>query len=315
MNLAKIRVIIPTYSRLELFKLCLHSVLVQTYQNFEIYIIDNSEDDSVGAYIKGINSSKIFYEKNKYNIGSYNNINKCFKNRGCDFFMVLTSDVILKNKYFEESLNFFKEDSSIDIVFSRVNELITNESIIKKIINYNIEDSNFEVTKITENSWQKNKIIGEKNLVLSSDIALKSYFYYGINPGCSIFENLIKTEYFNSNNIVIDFKYNSNAEEYRNSIELISKVKNIGYIAKPMKICLIHDDRLGKFPQWFRDWEEIEIRKELYFNNLRYWSIKNIKPDLVIASLYKNYNKYLTLYPDSRFKQLIIKEFEKLNSY
>tara|TARA_B100000945_G_scaffold76938_1_gene59359 strand:+ start:2214 stop:3128 length:915 start_codon:yes stop_codon:yes gene_type:complete len=60
-----VSVIIPTYNRKKLLDISINSVLNQTYQNFEIIIVDDNSNDGTDKYIKEINHHKIHYIKNK----------------------------------------------------------------------------------------------------------------------------------------------------------------------------------------------------------------------------------------------------------
>jgi glycosyltransferase involved in cell wall biosynthesis len=55
-------VIIPTFNRLNNLKIALNSVLQQSYQEFEIIIIDDGSIDKTREYIESLNNSKIRYE-------------------------------------------------------------------------------------------------------------------------------------------------------------------------------------------------------------------------------------------------------------
>lgn len=47
---------IPTYNRLELLKRAVNSVLMQTYPNIEIFIVDNGSTDGTGEYLRELAS-------------------------------------------------------------------------------------------------------------------------------------------------------------------------------------------------------------------------------------------------------------------
>ena len=64
-SFSKISVIIPTYKRPHLIRRAVDSVLNQTYQNFEIVIIDDSPTDETEKIVKSINDNRIKYTRNK----------------------------------------------------------------------------------------------------------------------------------------------------------------------------------------------------------------------------------------------------------
>jgi len=54
-----VSVVIPTYNRSEELKIALESVLSQTYQNFEVIIVDNNSTDGTDAMLKDLNDQRI----------------------------------------------------------------------------------------------------------------------------------------------------------------------------------------------------------------------------------------------------------------
>jgi len=63
--LPKVSVIIPTYNRAEVIGRAIKSVLNQTYQNFEIIIVDDSPDDETEKVVKIFNDKRIKYIHNR----------------------------------------------------------------------------------------------------------------------------------------------------------------------------------------------------------------------------------------------------------
>ena len=64
-NQPQTSVVIPTYKRPHLIGRALQSVLNQTYQNFEIVIIDSSIDNETEKVVKGFSEERIKYIHNK----------------------------------------------------------------------------------------------------------------------------------------------------------------------------------------------------------------------------------------------------------
>jgi len=58
-NLPKASIIIPTYNRPHLIIRAIKSVLNQTYQNFEIVVIDDSPNDKTEKVVKSFNDKRI----------------------------------------------------------------------------------------------------------------------------------------------------------------------------------------------------------------------------------------------------------------
>ena len=60
-----ITVYIPTYNRLKFLKRAVNSVLSQSYQNFELIIVDDCSQDKTVEYLKKLSSNdeRIFFFK------------------------------------------------------------------------------------------------------------------------------------------------------------------------------------------------------------------------------------------------------------
>ena len=62
----KVSVLMSTYNeRPEYVKEAIHSILIQTYQNIEVLIInDNPEDEIIDTYITSLADNRIHYYRN-----------------------------------------------------------------------------------------------------------------------------------------------------------------------------------------------------------------------------------------------------------
>ena len=64
-----VSVIIPTYNRAHLIGRAIQSVLNQTYQDFEIIVVDDGSSDNTEEVIKKIHDNRIYYYKHEKNKG------------------------------------------------------------------------------------------------------------------------------------------------------------------------------------------------------------------------------------------------------
>ena len=68
-SLPKVTVGITTYNRSHLLRFAIESVLIQTYRNLEIYIVDDNSTDDTRATVESYADSRIVYLLNKINSG------------------------------------------------------------------------------------------------------------------------------------------------------------------------------------------------------------------------------------------------------
>jgi glycosyltransferase involved in cell wall biosynthesis len=64
-----VSVIIPTYNRAACLKLALASVLNQTYQSFEIIVVDDASTDGTPGVVRGLADARITYVRHEVNRG------------------------------------------------------------------------------------------------------------------------------------------------------------------------------------------------------------------------------------------------------
>jgi len=69
-NNPTVSVIIPTYNRAQLVGRAIQSALNQTYQDFEIIVVDDGSTDNTEEAMKGFGDERIRYIRHKENSGS-----------------------------------------------------------------------------------------------------------------------------------------------------------------------------------------------------------------------------------------------------
>lgn len=68
-NIPKVSVVIPTYNRPELLSQAIRSVLAQTYQDFEVIVVDDGSRGRAGNVVMAFEDSRIRYFKNETSLG------------------------------------------------------------------------------------------------------------------------------------------------------------------------------------------------------------------------------------------------------
>lgn len=125
-----ISIIMPTYNRGYIIEKAIQSVIEQTYQNWELIIVDDASTDDTEYRIKKINDSRIVYVKNEENRGA-----NYSRNRGCDlsrgdFLAFLDSDNFWTNDKLEKQINVLINCSdNVAFVFCRLKLFDKTEKI------------------------------------------------------------------------------------------------------------------------------------------------------------------------------------------
>lgn len=127
-NIPIISVIIPTYNRAHLIEKTLKSTLNQSYQSFEIIIIDDGSTDNTREVLGRINDERIrcfYHEENK---GTAAARNTGIKNARGEYIAFLDDDVEWLPEKLEKQIEIFKTDlPELGVVYSDSQLVINNK--------------------------------------------------------------------------------------------------------------------------------------------------------------------------------------------
>jgi len=129
-------IIIPTYNRTSFIKKTIDSVLVQSFNDFEIIIVDDGSTDNTKDIIDTINDKRInyFYKENGERGAARNYGIKKAKGKYITF---LDSDDLLLSNHFEEANKFIKANNPI--IFHQQYQINDNGKTKKVKINLPIQ--------------------------------------------------------------------------------------------------------------------------------------------------------------------------------
>lgn len=155
---SKISVIIPCYNQGKYIDEAVDSVLNQTYQNFEIIIVDDGSTDN---YTRGLlenfkkPKTKVYRTENK---GASSARNYGFRKANGEYIQFLDADDFLDSKKFEKQIEVFQNDKALDIVYSNYKYYLDKEKIFFEHKKYN-PGMDVKITKDTYEDflfgWQR----------------------------------------------------------------------------------------------------------------------------------------------------------------
>lgn len=128
----KFSIIIPTYNRAHLIQKTIKSILNQTYQNFEVLVIDDGSIDNTNEVISKIKDNRLFYyKKENAERGAARNFGV---NKGTgEYITFLDSDDLLLPNYLQEAKLFISKNNS-DVFFQLFETRDSKNQLIKKAI-------------------------------------------------------------------------------------------------------------------------------------------------------------------------------------
>ncbi|MEO8325327.1 MAG: glycosyltransferase family 2 protein, partial [Nitrospirota bacterium] len=88
----RVSVIIPTYRRPDFLRRAIGSVLTQTFEDFELLIVDDASPDNTGQVVKGIADERIRYCRNEINKGGAASRNRGIKEAQSPYIAFLDDD-------------------------------------------------------------------------------------------------------------------------------------------------------------------------------------------------------------------------------
>lgn len=124
-----ISIIMPTYKRGEMITTAIDSILKQTYQNYEIVIVDDCSPDNTKEIISEHygNCEKIKYICNTQNSGAgVSRKNGYLKSKGEFLVFMDDDDYLIDNRFFEKAIQIFQEHDD-EISFVSANSFIKYE--------------------------------------------------------------------------------------------------------------------------------------------------------------------------------------------
>jgi glycosyltransferase involved in cell wall biosynthesis len=118
--LSKVSVVIPTYNNLESFKRAFNSVLMQIYEDYEIIISDDSNNNDIKNFLENAPLAKIKYFKNPKALGSPENWNNGIRMASGEYIKILHhDDWFSKRDALEKFVNIMDENPKCDLGYSK----------------------------------------------------------------------------------------------------------------------------------------------------------------------------------------------------
>lgn len=113
-----VSVIIPTYNRANVLGRSLNSVLNQTYQNFEILVIDDGSFDNTKTVIKQFSDLRINYFMHEKNMGQNVALNSGLNIANGEYIAFLDSDDEWFPLMLEKQIKKFQQDENLGVVYT-----------------------------------------------------------------------------------------------------------------------------------------------------------------------------------------------------
>lgn len=167
----QVSVCIPTYNRSDFLTYAVHSVLNQTYDDFELIICDDASSDNTPQVVNKFQDSRIRYIRHPENIGRSRNMRSGFDASQGKYFIKFDDDDGLTPEFLEKTVNVLDNHQDVDFV-------CTNHWIINK--------NHERITSATQENvtrWGKDKL--KQGII--EDLAWQTFYYQSLQVGSTLF--------------------------------------------------------------------------------------------------------------------------------
>ena len=241
----KFSIIISTYNNKKLINKCIDSILSQTYNNYEIIVIDDGSTDNTYSYLKDKYKNKIQLFKQK-NSGVSSARNYGLSKVTGDYVIFVDSDDWIDNDSLEK-INEICQNGDLDLIITNVkytngkkvykpyqckeNNKVSKQALIETIISLEYGEKKygniFGNCRCIGGKIYKTKIIKENNITFNNKISTFEDGIFNINF-VKISKNIFVTNYsyynyYQNINSVTHKKNNNNEEKILN---IISELRN-----------------------------------------------------------------------------------------
>lgn len=110
-----VSVCIPTYRGAAFLAAAIDSVLNQSYQEFEIWILDDNSPDDTQALVSRYSDPRLRYLRNAENLGPEGNWNRCLELAQGKYFKLLPHDDVLAADCLEAQVSVLEDDAAGEI--------------------------------------------------------------------------------------------------------------------------------------------------------------------------------------------------------
>ena len=144
-----VSICIPTYNSAKTLIETLNSIILQSYQNLEILIVDNASSDNTIKLAQGYFDPRVKIHAFTENIGAEGNFNRCINLATGEYTAIYHADDVYRKDIVAKQIEYLERNIDIGVVFTEADVIDANGSHIgsihfpKKIRKLSSEKKNF----------------------------------------------------------------------------------------------------------------------------------------------------------------------------
>jgi len=119
-----VSIVVPCYKLAHLLSECIESILKQTFQDFEILVMDNCSPDHTPEVVRSIGDARVKYIRNDSNIGHLRNFNRGIAmSRGKYVWLISADDLLRTPRVLDQYVRVLERNPRVGYAFCRAIEL------------------------------------------------------------------------------------------------------------------------------------------------------------------------------------------------
>lgn len=309
-----ISIIIPVYNVEKFIRQCLDSILLQTYKNYEVILIDDKSKDESLKIIKEYENkySNFYVVKNKVNSGPGVSRNKGIDKARGEYIMFIDSDDYIEPNTLEDAINAAKKYNA-DIVRYDFSRSISNIEYADRKLYPKLKEKTIEVN-INEGDYFLLETAGPCNKLFKRSLIGDSRFPIGIyfEDLPFIISNILKAKKIIYLNEVL-YRYRFNPKSIM-GMNLFGSTK----ILDILKSCEKLDEYTKGLEYDKEKYNSLKLMNTIYiFNDIILWKNLKLKKkkellsylfrvlELTYGDIYNNITFKKVMKRDSFFKRRI----------
>lgn len=129
--------IVPCYKLAHLLPECVHSILAQTYEDFEVLIMDDCSPDDTPTVAQAFHDPRVRHIRNESNLGHLRNYNKGIDLARGEYIWLISADDRLRQPYIlEKHVNVMESNPKVGYVICPAVELV--DGVEKRVGQYSV---------------------------------------------------------------------------------------------------------------------------------------------------------------------------------
>ena len=200
----KVSVLVPVYrTKEEYLRSAIESILVQTFRDFELLILDDCPEDSREAVVDTYNDRRIVYLRNERNLGITPSRNKLMELAKGEYLAVFDHDDVSLPTRLEKEVAYLDAHPEVGCVGSWVGEVTEN-----RVTRYPERDEDIRIALMWDCPIAHSACMLRKSVLDAHSIRYESYFSPAEDYG--LFARLaVVTKFHNLQEVLFNYRSHS----------------------------------------------------------------------------------------------------------